>query len=210
MFTLGYIVTPVKYRDLEEDIVCIVKDVSQCRIGVPRLIVGLSQAKKYAEDNGFHFDILDCRFPNGDMWTFLKTEKHEIYDDVVAKFKKKIVSDVSESVKYTYVDIYRISLSKKKKLISMFFSNSLNRQKNYIFISGNMLYMEVGNGNVIGISERMLSFCKIDIEKVHSRIKACSNNYTVYYSSNIVSQMVHMFKGKEYVIPYILQQLKQE
>lgn len=53
----------------------VVDDEKDCVFNVPKLVVGLSLAKKYAERNGFEFDILEHMFPDGNMWTFKNTEK---------------------------------------------------------------------------------------------------------------------------------------
>lgn len=41
MLLFGYIISDTKYRDLSEDIVKVVKDESECKLNVPKLIVGL-------------------------------------------------------------------------------------------------------------------------------------------------------------------------
>ena len=81
MFLFGYIISETKYNGLPNDIVKVVGSESECTLDVPKMIVGLSNAKEYANENGFEFDILEHTFPNGNMWTFKKTEKREIYEE---------------------------------------------------------------------------------------------------------------------------------
>ena len=93
MLFFGYIVSSVKYNDLNDDIVKVVSDLSECsNNSIPKLIIGLNEAKEYANLNNFDFDILNNTYPNGDMWTFKKTEKREYYERDVEEFKKMVVN----------------------------------------------------------------------------------------------------------------------
>ena len=100
MLFFGYIVTDIRYKDLEEDIVKVVTSLDECTMPLPRMIVGLENAKGYASENGFEFDILEHTFQNGDMWTFKKTEKREFYEDDIDAFKKMIVDKQGSDVTY--------------------------------------------------------------------------------------------------------------
>ena len=104
MFLFGYIVSETKYNGLPNDIIQVVKNESECTLDVPKLIIGLSKAKEYAQSKGFEFDILDHMFPDGNMWTFKKTEKREIYEENIIEFKNYIIKSISKNINYIFID----------------------------------------------------------------------------------------------------------
>ena len=118
MFLFGYIISETKYNGLPNDIVKVVGSESECTLDVPKMIVGLSNAKEYAKENGFEFDILEHTFPNGNMWTFKKTEKREIYEENIIEFKNNVIKSISKNIKYYYINIYT---AKKQTFVCIFF-----------------------------------------------------------------------------------------
>lgn len=165
MFLFGYIVSETKYNGLSDDVIKVVKNEDECIINVPKLIVGLSSAKEYANVHGFEFDILNHNFPDGNMWTFKKTEKRDIYEENIIEFKNYIIKTISEKVNYYYINIYNLRFKDIKRLYDIIFNNKLNRDINYIFIDKEMLYYPLENGNVMGISFTHLKYIGIDKEK---------------------------------------------
>lgn len=140
MFLFGYIISETKYNGLPNDIVKVVGSESECTLDVPKMIVGLSNAKKYAKENGFEFDILEHTFPNGNMWTFKKTEKREIYEENIIEFKNNVIKSISKNIKYYYINIYNLKYKDIKRLYNILFNNKLKRKTNYIFIDKEMVY----------------------------------------------------------------------
>ena len=205
MLFFGYIVTDVKYRDLQEDIVRVVQSTDECTENLPRLIVGLDNAKRYAQDNGFQFDILEHTYPNGDMWTFKKTEKREFYEDDLEAFKKMIVEVQGSDVTYRYMDVFRLKYSQAKRLHSLLLSNSLQKHHNYIIVDRNMVYTAINPTTVIGLSLSQLRYVGIDREKVIEKLRKPLYNRVYFTSSRKMWQLKEWFRGREYVIASVFE-----
>lgn len=204
MFLFGYIVSETKYNGLPNDIIKVVENESECTLDVPKLIIGLSKAKEYAQSKGFEFDILDHMFPDGNMWTFKKTEKREIYEENIIEFKNYIIKSISKNINYYYINIYNLKYKDIKRLYNILFNNKFNRNINYIFIDKEMMYYCLENNNVIGISLGLMKYMGIDREKVISKIKSGKNNSIVFSSNKKLWQLKDWFNGMEYIIPSLL------
>lgn len=204
MFLFGYIVSETKYNGLPNDIIKVVENESECTLDVPKLIIGLSKAKEYAQSKGFEFDILDHMFPDGNMWTFKKTEKREIYEENIIEFKNYIIKSISKNINYYYINIYNLKYKDIKRLYNILFNNRFNRNINYIFIDKEMMYYCLENNNVIGISLGLMKYMGIDREKVISKIKSGKNNSIVFSSNKKLWQLKDWFNGMEYIIPSLL------
>jgi hypothetical protein len=204
MLLFGYIISDVKYNDMQDDVIKVVNNEDDCVKPIPRLVIGLEKAKEYAKNHGFTFDILEHEYPNGDMWTFKKTEKREYYEEDIKKFKEKLIKIISSKVDYYYINVYNLRYSKMKKLYLMIFKNLFKRDKNYILIDKQMLYFPLEDRKVIGISFNILEYINIDKEKI---IAKCRNNYSnrvIFTSNKKLWQLNKWFKGKEYVIASLL------
>ena len=204
MFLFGYIVSETKYNGLSNGIIKVVKNESECTLDVPKLIIGLSKAKEYAQSKGFEFDILDHMFPDGNMWTFKKTEKREIYEENIIEFKNYIIKSISKNINYYYINIYNLKYKDIKRLYNILFNNKINRNINYIFIDKEMMYYCLENNNVIGISLGLMKYMGIDREKIISKIKSGKNNSIVFSSNKKLWQLKDWFNGMEYIIPSLL------
>ena len=204
MFLFGYIVSETKYNGLSNGITQMVKNESECTLDVPKLIIGLSKAKEYAQSKGFEFDILEHMFPDGNMWTFKKTEKREIYEENIIEFKNYIIKSISKNINYYYINIYNLKYKDIKRLYNILFNNKFNRNINYIFIDKEMMYYYLENNNVIGISLGLMKYMGIYREKVISKIKSGKNNSIVFSSNKKLWQLKDWFNGMEYIIPSLL------
>ena len=204
MFLFGYIVSETKYNGLPNDIIKVVENESECTLDVPKLIIGLSKAKEYAQSKGFEFDILEHMFPDGNMWTFKKTEKREIYEENIIEFKNYIIKSISKNINYYYINIYNLKYKDIKRLYNILFNNKFNRNINYIFIDKEMMYYCLENNNVIGISLGLIKYMGIDREKIISKIKSGKNNSIVFSSNKKLWQLKDWFNGMEYIIPSLL------
>ena len=204
MFLFGYIVSETKYNGLSNGIIKVVKNESECTLDVPKLIIGLSKAKEYAQSKGFEFDILDHMFPDGNMWTFKKTEKREIYEENIIEFKNYIIKSISKNINYYHINIYNLKYKDIKRLYNILFNNKFNRNINYIFIDKEMMYYCLENNNVIGISLGLIKYMGIDREKIISKIKSGKNNSIVFSSNKKLWQLKDWFNGMEYIIPSLL------
>lgn len=205
MLFFGYIVSPIKYGDLQDDIVKVVNDQSECVKDIPKLIIGLNEAKEYAKSNNWKFDILNHTFPNGDMWTFKKTEKREFYEEDITEFKKVIVKHQESGIVYHYISIYSLPFKKVKRLYDIVFNNGLHKKTNYFIADRSMLYLSLDESNVIGLSFNHLKYIGIDRDKVIDKIKLNNSNRIYFTTSKKMWKLSDWFCGKEYVIASIFE-----
>ena len=201
---LGYIISEIKYSDLKEDIVKIVKSENECINDLPKLIVGLERAKEYAKKHNIEFDILNHVYSDGNMWTFKKTEKKDFYENDILEFKENIKNNFSKNVHYYYINIYNIKYNKFKILYNIIINNKFNRNINYILIDNNMLYYPLENNNVIGLSFNIIKYINIDKNKIIDKIKSNKTNYIYYSTNKKMWDLKKWFSGVEFVIPSIL------
>lgn len=206
MLFFGYIVSSVKYNDLNDDIVKVVSDLSECsNNNIPKLIIGLNEAKEYANLNNFDFDILNNTYPNGDMWTFKKTEKREYYERDVEEFKKMVVNYQEKDVAYNYINIYKLKYSDIKRLYNIILNNSLKKERNYYIIDRNMLYYPIDDKNIIGISFAHLKYIGVERDKIIEKIKSKEFNKIYFTTSKNMWKLSSWFSNKEYVIASIFE-----
>lgn len=201
MLFFGYVVSDNNCKDLNGDFIKPVKSLDECTKDLPKLIVGLDNAKKYAADNSFEFDILNNTYPNGDMWTFKKTEKRDYYEDDLFKFKKMIINHQESGVKYYYINIYSLKYSQIKRLYNLL----RNKDVNYIIVDGEMLYIPLNSVDVIGISFVSAKYIGISRESIINKLKKFRNNKIYYTSFKNMYELKDLFRGKEYVIANIFE-----
>lgn len=205
MFLFGYIVSETKYNGLPNDIIQVVKNESECTLDVPKLIIGLSKAKEYAQSKGFEFDILDHMFPDGNMWTFKKTEKREIYEETIIEFKNYIIKSISKNINYYYINIYKLKYNKIKKLYNII--NSKN--KNYIYINRGMIYFLYEDNKILGLSLNMLRYAGIKSNKIINTIKSNPSNIIYDDDFPLARELRKEIDNKMYALPYLLSKLEQ-
>lgn len=207
MLILGYIVSKNKDKFFPEDIFQFVSSEDECVYNVPKMILGLKEAKAYAQRKGFEFDILERKFPDGNWWSFKKTEKRDIYEQDVRRYKEYLKENVNNKVKYYYANVLTLPYTKKKNLYNIIVNNSLNREDNYIIVDKKMIYYPLNKGNVVGISLDIMNYLNISQDKVLRLLKKNTHNKIYYTSSRNMWDIKSQFHGNEYVIAYLFQKL---
>jgi len=195
MQKLGYIVTDRKINGVK-DFVGVVNDISLADPTKPVLIVGIKLAKKYIDN----FSILDKKVNDKLFWTFKKTEKREDFENDINNFYNYIIYNISNNIKYYYINILKLKYNKIKKLYNIIFSS----EKKYIYISNNMMYFLHNEKDVFGISVSILEFLNIDIKKLFKKIYSNENNIICTNMSNCVKSIKTEIGNKKYVVPYFM------
>lgn len=159
----------------------------------PMIIIGYENAKNFY---GKDFNILNKNIRKDNIfWTFGKREKRIDFETDLEYFYNFILKNVNKTVKYTYINVLKLSFNKAKKLINLIYSD----EKKYIYINKDMIYIYMNN-NIMGISIKVLEFIGINIEKVFLKIKSNINNkiatnYKIPYNiKKIINQ--------EYMTPF--------
>ena len=189
---IGNIVTKSK-KNTFGDIFNVVKTYSDIIEGIPTLIIGIDDARKYIEG----FNILQKQYGKV-WWTFKKTERNCEYEDDIIKFYNYAVLHEMEKTKYIYIDLARFSLSSIKKTINFL----RNRTKKYIFITKNshfmFIYSEMYN-TVFGISLEMCEYLGINKQKVIKLVKNGEFIHDTKFISNEIRKVIGT--NTHYILP---------
>ena len=196
MCKLGYIVSNRKLKNIES-FIGVTNDINSV-IGEnkPILIIGLENARKYATN----FCILNKKISENIFWTFDKNERKVDFDNDIEKFYEYTINNTIKSVRYTYVNIFNLTLKNAKKIINLVCSN----QTNTIFISNDMLYLLIGE-NVLGFSLKQFDFIGINKDKILSKLRRNTNN--IIYTNDFMCghKIRHLINNKRYATPYFLE-----
>lgn len=166
--------------------------------GFPVLYIGLKNSKEHIDD----FNILEKNPSEGVYWTFLKTEKREDYERDIERFYSSVLDKLSEKIRYYYVNPFKLTFEKAKKILSILFSND----RKCIYISNGMLYFCYAN-NAFGVSLEILKYIGIDTEKWLAKLMNCKsvevydeNTKWLFYIDRELRS-----KGIVYLMPYLLE-----
>lgn len=147
------------------DMFNVVNSMDDCVNGLPTLVVGWSNMKKWFPEA----DILtkEC---NGIKWTFSKTERRCDYEDDIIKFYNYSIMNVMKDIKYTYVDPIKFSLLSIKKVIKYCKGND----KKFVFLTKGSQFMFVYSEEyktVFGVSLTLMEYIGISKQKVIRLVK---------------------------------------
>lgn len=194
MKKLGYIVTDKKINNVK-DFVGVVNDISLTDPTKPVLLVGLENAKKNIEN----FSILKKKVNDNLFWTFRKTEKRVDFENDINYFYNYIINNITKNIKYYYINILKLKYNKIKKLYNIIYSTDLKN----IYISNGMVYVPY-ESNILGFSLRILDYCRINEDKVLSRIKSNPSNRIIDDRDKYVFKLSRDLGNKKYAIPYFI------
>lgn len=195
MRELGYIVADRRFNNIK-GFVGFTNDYSSVDSTKPVLVIGLKKAKEIIGDK---FNILDKKISENVYWTFKKTEKRTDFEADLPLFYQRCLNKAVEGIKYYYINIIKLKYSKIKKLYSILFS----KEKKYIYINNDMIYVLYGNC-VLGISLLYLRYCGIKSEKILAKIKENKENKIYEEDSPFVRKIKREIGNNEYVIPYFM------
>ena len=196
MQVLGYIVTSSRLKTKYE-FISVVKDISMVEEGKPYLVIGLSEAKKIASDK---FSILNKSLENNGYWTFGRTERRDEYESDLNVFYNKVITDNIDKIKYIYINILYINFNLLKRLLTLCY----NKDKKYIYIWNDMIYVLCSRNTVIGISLAIMKYMQYDANKIIKRIKSNPNNIICENDGCISTKIRRLIRHKQYVVPYIM------
>ena len=196
MQKLGYIVSDTKINGVK-GFVEVVNDISLTDKTKPILIVGFEKAKNNIEN----FNILKKKYGDNLFWTFKKTERRLDFEKDILYFYNYIINNISSNIKYYYINIIKLNYNKLKILYNILLLN--NKEKNYIYINDNMLYI-LYKGDVMGVSLNTLEYCGINPKKVLSKLYKNPNNIICTEVTDCVREIKSEITDNKYVIPYFM------
>lgn len=161
-------------------------------VGIPTLIIGLENAKKYIDG----FNIIDKQY--GDVWwTFKKTERRCEYEDDIMAFYNYAILHEMEKNQYIYIDILNYGYNKAKKILNFFNSSD----KKYVFLTKNsnfmFVYCEKYNA-VFGLSLELCEYLGYEKNRIYKLMRNCE------YVKNTKFIIPEIKKAMGYNTHYIL------
>ena len=195
MKTLGYIISKRKIKE-KVNFVEVVDNIEKIDEPTkPFIIIGMNEAKKLVDD----FNALEKQLDEDVFWTFSKTERRVDYERDLENFYDYILYKNINNIKYYYINILNIKYNKIKKLINIINS----KDKKYIYISKNMIYIYYNN-NILGLSIKIMKYINLKIDKIIKKIRNNSNNI-IYTNDYFLDERIkNMITNKKYVIPYFM------
>ena len=167
MQKLGYIVTKNKVNNLPSYIEVVQTISSVGDLSKPIMYIGLENARKHIDG----FNILKKQYINDVFWTFGKREKRSDYENDIEWFYEFCIKKVINDIKYYYINVLIISLSKVKKLINIVNSS----ESKYIYISNRMIYIYYSN-YIMGMSMDILEYCGVNKTKLLRKLHKNKSN----------------------------------
>lgn len=191
---IGYVVSSKKPTNLD-GLLCHVTDESQADQSKPILIVGWQEAKSH---EGYK-SVIDRGLCKDKFWTFSKSESRSDFEKDMSKFVKYCYEKRLEEIRYFYVNVISVSITKLKKLVSIFKSE---KRKN-IYISNDMVYVPF-KGDILGVSLSVLSYCGVKKDKVIEKIKSNVANKVIDGTKSYVVSISKRLGNKKYALPYFV------
>ena len=195
MKKIGYIVSKRKINDVLDfvEVVNSIDDIDDPT--KPFLIIGMNEAKKNCKD----FSILEKKIDKHIFWTFNKTERRTDYEKDLDSFYNFVLEYNINNIKYYYINILKLKYNKIKKLLNII----NNKDKKYIYISNNMIYIYYNN-NILGISLAITEYIGISSKKIISKLKNNKKNIIFTNDSFLNYRMKKILTNKRYIVPYFM------
>ncbi len=160
---------------------------------LPVLIVGYDAAKDIYGDD---FNILNRKINVTRFWTFKKFEKRILYEKDLPHFYNTVLKMVNETVKYYYINPFKVNTSFLRKFILI--KNSTEQK--ILYSTDKMIYLSYKK-YVMGFSYEALEYIGISKDKIDKHIGNFKNTIKVNNSKKISFSLKKII-GQEYLIPY--------
>ena len=199
MEKLAYVLSDNKINGLRS-YVELINDIKLYDQRKPLLIVGIDNAKRFAGDK---FSILNRQISENVFWTFKKTERRQDFENDIILFYNNIFNNIINNINYYYINLIKLKYNKIKKIYNILFNSDHNNKK-YFFIKNDMLFFLLEKDKIIGISFKLLKYCKISKKKVFLKIKNIPNSVIGFENSEELKGFKEDVRGNEYIMPYIM------
>jgi hypothetical protein len=142
--------------------------------------------------------VLDKKIGKNLYWTYTKLEKRNEFEKDLLMFNELVVSKLSNSVKYTFINIFCEPLARIKSIIG-FIRNDSDK---IFYLTDRHIYLYY-EGNVIGFSLDYTRYIGIKDDKIRSLIKEGKNNI-ILDNDNFISYKMKMFiPSCNILVPYL-------
>lgn len=163
---------------------------------IPTLIIGKELAESVCGKENIH--VLDKKIGKNLYWTYTKLEKRNEFENDLLMFNELVVSKLSNSVKYTFINIFCESLARIKSIIG-FIRNDSDK---IFYLTDRHIYLYY-EGNVIGFSLDYTRYIGIKDDKIRSLIKEGKNNIILDNDSFISYKMKMFIPSCNILVPYL-------
>lgn len=178
------------------DFVDITNSYDSIDYNVPTLIVG----KEFAEEifGKEKIKVLDKKIDNNIFWCFGKFERRDEYESSLNEFNNYIISELLNSVDYTFFSIFNHNLTDKKNLISFL----KNESKKIIYILDDHIYINFDK-KVLGLSLKEFEYVGLDRNKILRMIYGNKSNYIIENDCFLSKKFKSLIGDNNIVIPYL-------
>lgn len=161
--------------------------------GLPTLIIGWKLVNELYDS----FDILSWKITDNVYWTFGKRERAEKYESDIIEFEKMIFNNLSDKVKYIFINIFTDE-ELKKEVFKKIKDKNISKT---CYIENDMLFIHFDDDVVYGLSLRDIDYEGKDRKKILSLVYAES---TVVKNKEFLPYDVRIrLLNIPYIIPYI-------
>lgn len=196
MRKIGYIVTDRKMKGIDPSVIQVNNLSEVSDPSLPILIVGWKNASKH---NNYK-SIIEKQLGDKVFWTFSKTENRSIFESDLLIYYNYIYNNILNNINYYYINIFKLKYNSIKKLYKIIFSKELKN----IYIKKDLIYIPYKDNNILGISLKILKYCKMNPKKIISRIKSNSSNNIITDDDFTVNKISKKLGNKAYAVPYFV------
>ena len=193
---IGRIITKSKNVDTIE-FVDVTNDKSLAKdCTIPTLVIGKKNIQELVGENNVHF--LNKKVSDNLYWTFGKTENRNEYEKDLKTFNTMLLSKLSNSIEYKYLNVLTEPLSKVKRFIGFMH----NQNGKVVYISYDMMYVYCKN-TVYGVSLADLAYIGVKRDKIIRKLKQNQNIVIITNNYFLTKDIKRYINGNKILVPYI-------
>ena len=163
---------------------------------IPTLIIGKELAETICGSENIH--VLDKKIRKNLYWTYTKLEKRSEFEKDLSAFNDVVIDKSSNSVKYTFINIFYEPLARIKSIIKFI----ENDKEKIFYLTDKHIYLYY-QGNVIGFSFDQTRYLSIKDEKIRNIMQRGKNNVILDNDSFISYKMRRMIPSCNILVPYL-------
>lgn len=173
----------------------VVKTLDECIQGLPTLIVGWDLVNKYFPN----FDILNKKIEENIYWTFMRSEKRDVYEEDLIYFIRSVYQQLIMDFQYIFVDVVLFSPRKLLKVVKKIY-----KLKNIITYQHDQMLYIFAEKLIFGIDLELLRFVGINDIKVIDKLRRLSD---VFLTKDIIfidyKQSVQILDYQVKYVPFL-------
>jgi len=161
---------------------------------IPTLIIGWNNVKRLYPDTPL--SILKEKIDNKTWWCFSPQEKNTKHIECVSEFYQTIIEIIKEKIPYHFINIFELTLSETKEIISTLNSNT----RVVCYVHYNFMYVYINN-EVLGFNLEDIEYLGIPKNKILKYFYNNTNNSIFYKADFLQEEVMQIIQNNLYLIP---------